>query len=39
MVLTARKEEPEKEVKPVIQYEDFAKLDLRVGEVTACEKD
>lgn len=34
----AQKEEPEKEVKPVIQYEDFAKLDLRVGEVTACEK-
>ena len=37
MVLTARKRRPEKEVKPVIQYEDFAKLDLRV-EVTACEK-
>ncbi len=35
------KEEPQREYPPIkdlIQYEDFAKLDLRVGEVLSCEK-
>ncbi len=31
------KTEPENQ-KPVIQYDDFSKLDLRAGTVTACEK-
>ena len=29
---------PTSDIKPQIQYDDFAKLDLKVGTVTACEK-
>jgi len=31
-------EEPKREEKPQIQYDDFAKLELRAGTVLACEK-
>ncbi len=40
VVETAAVQEPEKKtmmpIKPVITYDDFAKIDLRVGKITAC---
>ena len=37
-IAKAKMEEKKSEVRPQIQYDDFAKLDLKVGTVIACEK-